>query len=105
LLRRAALVLGALALLACTVRAAFLAMRRSAPLGLVLLGTFTALVVHSLSYSGFFEDPFAWGIVGLAAAALYLVPAAMPEDVDDAPAGAAVATPEAGAAASRGASA
>ncbi len=94
-----------LALLACTVRAAFLAMRRSAPLGLVLLGTFTALVVHSLSYSGFFEDPFAWGIVGLAAAALYLVPAAMPEDVDNAPAGAAVATPEAGAAASRGASA
>ena len=68
-----------LALLACTVRAAFLAMRRDRALGLVLLACFTALVVQSLFYSGFFEDPFTWGIVGLTAACLYLAPAPAPE--------------------------
>jgi hypothetical protein len=35
----------------------------------------SALVVHSLLYAGFFEDPLTWGVVGLAAAALARVPA------------------------------
>ena len=39
-------------------------------LGAVLL----ALVVHSLLYAGFFEDPLAWGIIGLTAAALATAP-------------------------------
>ena len=53
-------------------------MRRVQALALALLGTFTALVVHSLTYSGFFEDPFTWGIVGLAAACLALAPRPAP---------------------------
>jgi hypothetical protein len=40
-------------------------------LGLSLLAVFTILVVHSMSYSGFFEDPLTWGALGLAAAALH----------------------------------
>ncbi len=66
------------ALLAATVRATLLAMRRVQAFALALLGTFTALVVHSLTYSGFFEDPFTWGIVGLAAACLALAPRPAP---------------------------
>jgi O-antigen ligase len=58
------------ALLAAATWAAFLAMRREPALGLSLLGTLTLLVVHSLFYSGFFEDPFVWFTVGLAAACL-----------------------------------
>jgi O-Antigen ligase len=50
--------------------AAFLAMRREPVLGLSLLGTLTLLVVHSLFYGGFFEDPFVWFAAGLAAACL-----------------------------------
>ena len=67
-----------LAFLVSTVRAALLAMRRDRALGLALLATFTVLVVHSLFYSGFFEDPFTWAIVGLAAAALALAPSVAP---------------------------
>ncbi len=89
-----------LAVLACTVRAAFLAMRRQQALGLVLLATFTALVVHSVFYSGFFEDPFTWGIVGLAAACLSHAPHAAPADATPPP-----ATRGAGGAVSREASA
>ena len=40
-------------------------------LGAVLL----ALVVHSLLYAGFFEDPLTWGVIGLTAAALATAPA------------------------------
>jgi hypothetical protein len=89
-----------LAVLACTVRAALLAMRRQEALGLVLLASFTALVVHSIFYSGFFEDPFTWGIVGLAAACLSLAPRAAPADAPAEP-----ATRGAGGAVSREASA
>ena len=85
-----------LALLAATVRATLLALRRVQALALALLGTFTALVVHSVSYSGFFEDPFTWGIVGLTAACLSLAPQ---------PASAPASTRAAGGAASREASA
>jgi hypothetical protein len=49
-------------------------MRRDRALGLSLLAVFTVLVVHSLAYSGFFEDPLTWGAVGLAAASLRLAP-------------------------------
>lgn len=63
-----------LGLLAATFRASFQAMIRDQAVGLALLGTFTVLVVHSLTYSGFFEDPFTWGIVGLTAACLALAP-------------------------------
>ncbi|MGZ8695540.1 MAG: outer membrane protein assembly factor BamB family protein, partial [Gaiellaceae bacterium] len=39
-------------------------------LGLGLAGVFSVLIVHSLMYSGFFEDPLTWGVAGLTAAAL-----------------------------------
>src|SRR5918996_3644392 len=55
-------------------RSSFLAMRRDRALGLSLLAVFTILVVHSLAYSGFFEDPLTWGALGLAAASLRLRP-------------------------------
>jgi hypothetical protein len=55
-------------------RAAFLAMRRDRALGLSLLAVFTILLVHSLAYSGFFEDPLTWGVLGLAAASHRLLP-------------------------------
>jgi len=93
------------------VRSAFLAMRRDRALGLSLLAVFTILVVHSLAYSGFFEDPLTWGALGLAAASLRLLPVgavARPtaaEAATSASGDGAGATLEAGAAASREASA
>jgi hypothetical protein len=90
-----------LAFLAATVRAAFLAMQRRQAVGLALLAAFTVLVVHSLFYSGFFEDPYTWGIVGLAAACLSLAPSTSPATAGQQ----APATRAAGGAASRGASA
>lgn len=44
------------------------AWRRNATIGLSLAAVFGLLVVHSLSYSGFFEDPITWGSLALAAA-------------------------------------
>jgi hypothetical protein len=44
--------------------------RRDAGLGLVLAGVLLALFVHSLAYSGFFEDPITWFTIGVAAAAV-----------------------------------
>ena len=55
--------------------AIFEAWRRHRALGLALAGCLTALVVQSLFYGGFFEDPFVWGIAGVAAAALNFLPA------------------------------
>jgi O-antigen ligase len=49
---------------------------RDRALGFSLAAAFVALVLHSLFYSGFFEDPIAWGILGLAAASLVGVTAA-----------------------------
>ena len=43
------------------------AWRRDATLGLALAAVFGLLVVHSLSYSGFFEDPITCGSLALAA--------------------------------------
>ena len=42
---------------------------RDAALGVALGGVFLVIFVHSISYSGFFEDPLAWGTLGVAAAA------------------------------------
>ncbi|HXV34938.1 MAG TPA: O-antigen ligase family protein [Gaiellaceae bacterium] len=79
-----------LAFLAATVKATLLLMRRDRVIGLSLLATFTVLVVHSLFYSGFFEDPFTWMIVGLAAAALARMHAAAPASAATGAAGGAV---------------
>jgi O-Antigen ligase len=61
-------------------------------LGVGLAAVLGALVVHSLLYAGFFEDPLTWGVIGLAAAALARAPApvAIAERGPDAP----PATPE-----------
>jgi O-Antigen ligase len=63
-----------LAFLAALGRAIFAAWQRHRALGLALAGCFTALVVQSLFYGGFFEDPFVWGIAGVAASALTFLP-------------------------------
>jgi putative inorganic carbon (hco3(-)) transporter len=60
--------------LAALGRAILEAWRRHRPLGIALAGCLTALVVQSFFYGGFFEDPFAWGIAGVAAAALTFLP-------------------------------
>ena len=44
--------------------------RRNTALGLTLAAVFVALFVHSLFYSGFFEDPITWVAVALAASFL-----------------------------------
>jgi O-antigen ligase len=44
------------------------AWKRDATIGLALVAVFGVLLVHSLSYSGFFEDPITWGSLALAAA-------------------------------------
>ena len=41
--------------------------RRAPPLGLGLGAVFIALFVHSLAYSGFFEDPLTWLAIAIAA--------------------------------------
>jgi hypothetical protein len=43
---------------------------RDRALGFSLAASFLVLVLHSLFYSGFFEDPVTWGVVALAAAAM-----------------------------------
>ena len=42
--------------------------RRHEALGLSLAAVFLALFVHSLAYSGFFEDPITWLVLGIASA-------------------------------------
>jgi hypothetical protein len=64
-----------LVFLAALGRAILEAWRRYRAVGLALAGCLTALVVQSLFYGGFFEDPFVWGIAGVAAAALTFLPA------------------------------
>jgi O-Antigen ligase len=44
------------------------AWKRNATIGLSLAALFGVLFVHSLAYSGFFEDPITWGALALAAA-------------------------------------
>ena len=64
-----------LVFLAALGRAILEAWRRYRALGIALTGCLTALVVQSLFYGGFFEDPFVWLIAGVAAAALTFLPA------------------------------
>ena len=50
--------------------ALFVAARvRDEALGLALGAVFLVIFVHSIFYSGFFEDPLVWGTIGVAAAA------------------------------------
>jgi hypothetical protein len=44
--------------------------KRDPTVGLSLAAIFAVLLVHSLSYSGFFEDPITWGTLALAVACL-----------------------------------
>jgi putative inorganic carbon (hco3(-)) transporter len=57
--------------------------RRQQALGLSLAAVFLALFVHSLAYSGFFEDPITWLVLGIAAAFVPSVTVGMP--VSEAP--------------------
>jgi hypothetical protein len=57
-------------LLAATAWALVLVSRRDRAYGVGLAAALLALVVHSLLYAGFFEDPLTWGVIGLTAAAL-----------------------------------
>ena len=41
--------------------------RRAPPLGLGLGAVLLALIVHSVAYSGFFEDPVTWLAIAVAA--------------------------------------
>jgi putative inorganic carbon (HCO3(-)) transporter len=63
-----------LALLAGGARALDAVRRRHQALGLSLAAVFLALFVHSLAYSGFFEDPITWFVLGAAAAYLGIPP-------------------------------
>jgi putative inorganic carbon (HCO3(-)) transporter len=69
-----------LALLAAAARLLFLASRRRRAAGLGFAAVFLVLLLHSVFYSGFFEDPITWGVLA-AAAALLAVP--LPEGVRD----------------------
>ena len=59
-----------LAVLGGTARALDAVRRRHQALGLSLAAVFLALFVHSLAYSGFFEDPITWFVLAVAAAFL-----------------------------------
>ncbi len=65
-----------LALLAGAVRSLWALWRRDAALGLALGAVLLSLTVHSLFYSGFFEDPITWLALGITSAALAAVPVA-----------------------------
>jgi O-Antigen ligase len=58
------------AILAGAARAIDDVRRRQQALGLSLAAVFLALFVHSLAYSGFFEDPITWLVLGIAAMAV-----------------------------------
>jgi hypothetical protein len=58
------------ALMAATARLLYLVTQRNRALGLGAASVFLTLFVHSLFYAGFFEDPIAWGVIGVAAWAL-----------------------------------
>jgi O-antigen ligase len=59
-----------LALLAGAARTLWALYRRRAALGLALGAVLVALTMHSLFYSGFFEDPITWLALAVASAAL-----------------------------------
>jgi hypothetical protein len=59
-----------------------LVVRRNGALGVALAAVLVALFVHSLLYAGFFEDPLAWGVLGIVAAFLAVAP--VPREADEA---------------------
>jgi hypothetical protein len=61
-------------LLAATIWALVLVSRTDRTFAIGLGAVLLALVVHSLLYAGFFEDPLTWGVIGLTAAALATAP-------------------------------
>jgi O-antigen ligase len=63
-------ILAYLAFLAGAARALLDVTRRDRALGLGLAAVFATLLIHSLFYAGFFEDPITWGVLAVAAAAL-----------------------------------
>jgi putative inorganic carbon (hco3(-)) transporter len=67
-------ILAYLAFLAAAGRTLLSVTNRERALGLCLAAVFVTLFVHSLFYSGFFEDPITWGSVALAGAALAAYP-------------------------------
>jgi O-antigen ligase len=58
------------ALLAAVAWALFLFSRRDRTFAIGLGAVFLVLVVHSILYAGFFEDPLTWGVFGLTAAGI-----------------------------------
>jgi O-antigen ligase len=63
-------ILAYLAFLAGAASALFAVAMRDRALGIGLAAVFLTLLIHSLFYAGFFEDPITWGVLALAAAAL-----------------------------------
>jgi putative inorganic carbon (hco3(-)) transporter len=59
-----------LAFLAAAARALLAVTARDRALGIGLAAVFVTLLIHSLFYAGFFEDPITWGSLAVAAAAL-----------------------------------
>jgi putative inorganic carbon (hco3(-)) transporter len=59
-----------LAFLAAAARVLYRLSRRKRVLAVGLAAVFLTLLVHSLFYAGFFEDPITWGAIAVAAAAL-----------------------------------
>jgi O-antigen ligase len=57
-------------LLGTTAWALVVLARRDRTLAVGLAAVFLALVVHSMLYAGFFEDPLTWGVFGLTAAGI-----------------------------------
>jgi O-antigen ligase len=57
-------------LVGATAWALYLLSRRARTLAIGLAAVFLTLVVHSLLYAGFFEDPLTWGVFGLTAAGI-----------------------------------
>ena len=68
------------ALLAGASKALLRAFRLEAAFGLALAAVFAALFIHSLFYSGFFEDPLTWLVLGTASSFLATrsIPRAIP---------------------------
>jgi len=64
-----------IALMAATAQLLYLVTRSDRALGLGAASVFLALFVHSLFYAGFFEDPVAWGVIGVGAWALTVMTA------------------------------
>ncbi len=67
-------------LLAGAAKALLRVFRLDRPFGLALAAVFVALFVHSLFYSGFFEDPVTWLVLGVTASFLAARAAAPPAE-------------------------